>query len=221
MAKKNNSKPKTDSRERILDVAETLFAHQGYHGTTTRQIAEQAGITLPTLHYHCGGKLKLHTTILERAIQPIFEMLARYADEISGQDINKDKILYKFIDRIIEELFDRLSEHPNHPLLFFRLWVEKDGEAYRLPREEWTPFVRQWAIDIEKHFNAKRKKDLNLPLTLLTLSVSLWGLFINPDIPGMLGVKPDSPEHLAALKRHAKTMSARMMGLKPPETGAK
>ena len=215
--KNTREKPAANTKERILDVAETLFAQQGFHGTTTRRIAEQAGITLPTLHYHCGGKLKLHTTILERAIQPILEMLARYAGEIAKRNLKDDRVLYEFIDRIIEELFDRLAEHPNHPLLFFRLWMEKDREAYRLPQEVWTPFVRKWAEDIQNRFAAKRKKELNLPLTLLTLSVSLWGLFINPDVADLLGVTPNSPEHLAALKQHAKRMSARIIGLEDPK----
>jgi AcrR family transcriptional regulator len=44
------------TRETILDAARQLFIQQGYHGTSMRQIASQAGIALGSLYNHFPNK---------------------------------------------------------------------------------------------------------------------------------------------------------------------
>src|SRR3954471_11692385 len=43
-------------RDRILDVAQELFAEHGYSAASTRAIAQAAGVNLAQLHYHAGAK---------------------------------------------------------------------------------------------------------------------------------------------------------------------
>ena len=43
------------------------FNRQGYHGATVRDIAQRAGVTLPTLYYHHGSKQELLFTLLTGA----------------------------------------------------------------------------------------------------------------------------------------------------------
>ncbi len=45
-----------ETRERILVEASRLFALQGYHGTTTREIAGETGISQPSLFFHFSSK---------------------------------------------------------------------------------------------------------------------------------------------------------------------
>ena len=47
---------KSDTRQRILDVALDLFTEQGYDGTSLREIAEQLGVTKAALYYHFESK---------------------------------------------------------------------------------------------------------------------------------------------------------------------
>jgi len=44
------------SQQRIIDAAYVLFLEQGYHGTSMRQIAEAAGLTLGGVYNHFDGK---------------------------------------------------------------------------------------------------------------------------------------------------------------------
>ena len=53
--------------QRILDVAENLFAQQGYEGTSLRQIAQGAALTEPALYNHFSGKQALYEAVLHRA----------------------------------------------------------------------------------------------------------------------------------------------------------
>jgi DNA-binding transcriptional regulator YbjK len=48
------------TRERILDVAEALFAERGFAGTSVRDIAASAGLTAASLYNHFDGKEALY-----------------------------------------------------------------------------------------------------------------------------------------------------------------
>lgn len=53
-------------RDRILDVAEELFALHGFDGVTLRQIATGAGVDVALANYHFGKKLDLFNAVFER-----------------------------------------------------------------------------------------------------------------------------------------------------------
>ena len=60
--------PKTDAREvrqRILNAAAALFAAEGYHQTSTREIALAARIDQPALFHHFASKAEIMNTILK------------------------------------------------------------------------------------------------------------------------------------------------------------
>ncbi len=47
------------SQERVLLAALECFVERGYHGTTIRQIANRAGVSVPGLYHHYASKLAL------------------------------------------------------------------------------------------------------------------------------------------------------------------
>lgn len=53
------------TRERIMYEAAELFARQGYHGTTTREIAEAVGIRQPSLFHHFATKAAIVEALLD------------------------------------------------------------------------------------------------------------------------------------------------------------
>jgi AcrR family transcriptional regulator len=55
-----------DVRERILDVAEELFAKQGYEAVATRAVATQAGATAAMIHYYFNSKRELFDAVFAR-----------------------------------------------------------------------------------------------------------------------------------------------------------
>lgn len=57
--------PAEKRRMQILDAAMDLFARQGYGGTTTRQIAEHAGVNEAIIFRHFGCKEDLYWAILD------------------------------------------------------------------------------------------------------------------------------------------------------------
>ncbi len=61
------------TRERILREASILFARQGYHNTSTRQIAAAVGVRQPSLFYHFATKTEIMRTLLAVAIDESVE----------------------------------------------------------------------------------------------------------------------------------------------------
>jgi len=51
------------TRERILDEAEGLFAHRGYHAVSVREITKTAGCNLAAVNYHFGNKQNLYLEV--------------------------------------------------------------------------------------------------------------------------------------------------------------
>jgi AcrR family transcriptional regulator len=55
-----------DTRERLLNAAEQLFAERGISGTTVRALSKAAKVNLAAVHYHFGGKEGLLDAVVER-----------------------------------------------------------------------------------------------------------------------------------------------------------
>ena len=72
------------TKERILDAALTLFAENGYDGTSVEQIAGVVGIKAPSLYKHYKGKEDILNALIDSAE-------ARY-EEIFGSEEHIGKI---------------------------------------------------------------------------------------------------------------------------------
>jgi AcrR family transcriptional regulator len=53
-----------ERRRQLLEVSAKLFAKRGYRGTTTAELAHEAGITEPILYRHFDSKLDLFVTLV-------------------------------------------------------------------------------------------------------------------------------------------------------------
>lgn len=67
-----------DTRERILRSAASLFAKRGFHGTSTRDVAEVVGIRQPSLFHHFPSKHAMLAELLDRDLGQSLERIRRY-----------------------------------------------------------------------------------------------------------------------------------------------
>jgi len=83
-----------DTRQKILETAERLFATQGLEATSLRQIIGEAGVNLAAIHYHFGSKEDLLAELIGSKAKPVNEMrLARLAQLEAEGDHDLLKIL--------------------------------------------------------------------------------------------------------------------------------
>ena len=78
---KSRQKTELSTHEKILIAAQTLFARHGYDGTTTKELAEKAGIAEGTLFRHFTNKKAI---LVEVATQGWTELLTDLLTELSG-----------------------------------------------------------------------------------------------------------------------------------------
>ena len=74
--------PGEETRARILDAAEGLFARVGYHHASLRAITREAGVNLAAVHYHFGSKEALLDRVIERRIVPLNRVRAARLEEV-------------------------------------------------------------------------------------------------------------------------------------------
>ena len=99
----------TDIRQEIQDVAEILFARQGYAATSLREIADQVGVNPAMVHYYFGTKLALLQHVLEQSLEPLAHTIARMKEEEHAP-----------VEDITRLLLQTFREHPGLPALVAR-----------------------------------------------------------------------------------------------------
>jgi TetR/AcrR family fatty acid metabolism transcriptional regulator len=74
----------TTTRDSLLRAAAEVFIRRGPYGATMREIAEQAGVTVPAVYYHFEGRDQLYDTLVcegrSRFLRMAEEAIAARAD---------------------------------------------------------------------------------------------------------------------------------------------
>lgn len=88
----------------ILNVAERLFAAQGFDGTSVRDIAQQAGVNVAMISYYFGSKDKLLLAVFNYRIS---------AGRLVLEHLVNDKDLHPLdkIDALVEAMVERMVQN--------------------------------------------------------------------------------------------------------------
>src|SRR6516225_11965445 len=65
-----------ETRRRILSTALEMFAEQSYEGTSTRLLADRAGVNLPAIPYYFGSKEGLYRAVVAYCLEQSETFLA-------------------------------------------------------------------------------------------------------------------------------------------------
>lgn len=91
-----------DKREDILDVAERLFAEQGFEAVSIREISKEADINIAMVSYYFGSKEKLYEEVIDRKLIST-SMLNSHIE----QHTTYTEKLFALVDVYIEKFFER------------------------------------------------------------------------------------------------------------------
>jgi AcrR family transcriptional regulator len=126
-----------DRREQILEVAAGLFAQQGFQGTTTKQIAERAGVTEALIFRHFPTKDELYWAVIQSKIKGASSPRERLAAKLQASGPDADVLSGVAADilerRAKDQTLSRLllySALENHRLShrFFRTYAASHYE---------------------------------------------------------------------------------------------
>ncbi len=82
-------------RQRILDIAKTLIASQGFEAFTLSQLAREAGVSTPTIHNLFGKKDDIFQELVSQMVDTIGLALSNpdMSDPIEGAEVFTDNLL--------------------------------------------------------------------------------------------------------------------------------
>jgi AcrR family transcriptional regulator len=113
------------TRDRIIRVAERLFAENGFAGTSVREITNEAGVNVAAVNYHFGGKEALYQQTFRRLLNELRHIRIRRirADmKEAGENAALEDFLLSFAHAFVEplvangrgQLFMALFDHEMH-----------------------------------------------------------------------------------------------------------
>lgn len=86
-----------DTKERLLDAAEHVFAEKGFEGTSVRAVTQAAGAAVSAANYHFGSKQELLRAVLRRRIEPLnrarLERLAALEARLEGEAPSVEQVV--------------------------------------------------------------------------------------------------------------------------------
>ncbi|MCX9448057.1 TetR/AcrR family transcriptional regulator [Vibrio cholerae] len=77
---------RSSTKEKILDVAEGLFAEYGFNGTSLRTITSKAGVNLASVNYHFGDKKTLVRAVLNRYLEAFMPEMKQSLERLNERD---------------------------------------------------------------------------------------------------------------------------------------
>lgn len=80
-----NMRSAIDSKERLIEVATSVFAREGFAGTSLRMIAVEAGVSAALLVHHFGSKQKL----IEQTIEITLGQWLKAKDRLAELDLSE------------------------------------------------------------------------------------------------------------------------------------
>jgi AcrR family transcriptional regulator len=123
-----------DRRKQILQVAMRLFSQRGFRGTTTKEIAQAAGVSEAMVFRHFANKEELYSAIIDhKACADNFQQPCDIVAEAFAQ--RDDRAVFK-------GLALAMMRHHEHDTEFLRLLTHSALEAHELANMFWDRNVR-------------------------------------------------------------------------------
>jgi AcrR family transcriptional regulator len=97
-----------DTKTRILDAAERLFARDGFHNSSLRTLTGLAGVNLAAVNYHFGSKEALLKAVFARRLTPLNQIRQEKIEAVlagaeqAGKPPTSMELLRAFIEPTLE-----------------------------------------------------------------------------------------------------------------------
>jgi AcrR family transcriptional regulator len=177
------------TRSQILEAARDVLGADGYSGTTTRAVAERAGVQLSLVHYHFGGKRGLLGAVLEHENEVL---LARQQQLYAAEEPLADK--WRTACAYLQD-----DLRSGYVRILWELWAAglTDEDLARRWREAFVAWrllleqvVTEWAAST----------GVELPMSPRAIATLVANAFQGAEVEILAGVTEDEAPHYEALE---------------------
>jgi AcrR family transcriptional regulator len=193
-----------DKKQEILEAAQELFAENGFDATSTREIAQKAGVNIAMLSYYFNSKLNLLKEIIDNKMVESWD-----TSKLVFEQIDHWEILDQFIDIHVEKIFNNATFH----CMMFRETTFHNREEVN---ELWFSYLKKHHDFFSKFLRSGYKKGLfrkvDEELTMLTIISTISRLVMTHRFNSHL-LNADTKEQLTpeALKKRLKKHLTELM----------
>jgi AcrR family transcriptional regulator len=176
------------TRDRLIEAARDVLVAHGHAGTSTRAVADAAGVNLSQVHYHFGGRQGLLIEVFRRENEALLaRQNALYA--APGPLSEKWRLACGFLE---EDL------HSGYVRVLWELWAAglTDPEL----AAGWRDAVRGWRELLEEVFAAwVDEVGVELPITPRVMATLVANIFYGIEVDLLAGLEAPHREVLEAI----------------------
>jgi AcrR family transcriptional regulator len=177
------------TREQILEAAGEVLRAQGGGATTTRAVAQRAGVRLSLVHYHFGSRGGMLAALLERE---------------NGRLLERQRALFAGPEPLAQKWRTAcayLAEdmRSGYVRVLWELWAA--GLADEELARRWRESMAGWRSMLEQVAESwAAEHELDLPLAPKALATLVANAFQGAEVEILAGVSEQEAPHLEALE---------------------
>ncbi|MBW8685924.1 TetR/AcrR family transcriptional regulator [Chitinophaga rhizophila] len=148
----------------ILESAEKLFALHGFHATSVRDIAHEAGVNIAMISYYFGSKEKLIESIFLKRIITWKATLTETLADTSKSYVER-------LESLVERFVRRIMSNPCFNLMMMRAQIQADiavNELIHENKKEAYEVIRAFISEGQEKGHFKKNVDVLMMVTTLT-----------------------------------------------------
>ncbi|MBU9724337.1 MULTISPECIES: TetR/AcrR family transcriptional regulator [Bacillaceae] len=157
-------------REQIVKAAVELFNRKGYHGTTTREVAQASGFSIGTLYEYIGSKEDILYLVCDAVYDEVVEKWERLVD--------KNLVGLERLHQVIQSYFRVVDDLQDEVLVMYQESKALSGEAlnYVLQKElsMKVMFEKEIRSCIEKGLITIDEEEISLACHNILVAGHMW-----------------------------------------------
>jgi AcrR family transcriptional regulator len=134
--------PRPSQKEQILAAARRLFSQKGYHGTTIREIADEAGLLSGSLYAHIQTKEDLLFEIADEGAEVFLAAISSVMQRPEPA-ITRIRAGLRAHIRVV-------ADHLEAATVFFHEWKALSPERRAVIQAKRDAYEAQWAVLLEQ-----------------------------------------------------------------------
>jgi AcrR family transcriptional regulator len=188
------------TRDRVLEVAERLFAERGLDAVSVRDITRAAGVNLGAINYHFGTKEKLIAAVFSRRMGPLTDErlhALEAAERAAGEEPPElEAVLEAMFRPAVEQTMDPKRGGATFGKLMARCLVDPNPVVEETMRGHFEPMVRRFDAVLLRVMPNLTPEDVFWRMHLLIGALHHSLLMLNKKLPRGRSLRMDADTYV-------------------------